>query len=53
MNYLQKELANSPLPIDIVVDKSINLNSELTAFGVTVPFSMKFNPVVTEEGIYN
>ncbi|PYF04699.1 YpmS family protein [Ureibacillus chungkukjangi] len=50
MNYLQKELANSPLPIDIVVDKSINLNSELTAFGVTVPFSMKFNPVVTEEG---
>ena len=50
MKYIQKELAKSPLPIDIVIDKTINLNSELTAFGVTVPFSLKFNPIVTEEG---
>lgn len=50
MRYIQKELENSPLPIDIVVDKSIQLKSELTAFGVTVPFSMEFDPLVTEEG---
>ena len=50
MKYLQKELANSPLPLDFVINESIKLNSELTAFGVTVPFSMEFDPVVTEEG---
>jgi len=50
MKYLQKELANSPLPLDFVINESIKLNSELTAFGVTVPFSMEFDPIVTEEG---
>lgn len=50
MKYLSKELKNPALPIDIVVDKSIKLNSELTVFGVTVPFSMEFEPTVNEEG---
>ncbi|QCR32397.1 DUF2140 domain-containing protein [Lysinibacillus sp. SGAir0095] len=50
LRYLESELANSPLPLDIVVDKTIKLNSELTAFGVTVPFAMEFDPIVTEEG---
>ncbi|MDI7741852.1 YpmS family protein [Lysinibacillus fusiformis] len=50
LKYLQKELANSPLPLDFVINESIKLNSELTAFGVTVPFSMEFDPIVTEEG---
>ncbi|MFC7687165.1 YpmS family protein [Ureibacillus sp. GCM10028918] len=50
MGYLQKELANSPIPIDIDVDKSIELKSELTVFGFTVPFAMQFDPIVTEDG---
>ncbi|HWL11779.1 MAG TPA: YpmS family protein [Ureibacillus sp.] len=50
MSYLREELEKSALPIDIVVDKSIKLNSELTAFGVTVPFAMEFDPIVTEDG---
>ncbi|RHW37579.1 DUF2140 family protein [Lysinibacillus yapensis] len=50
MKYLKKELQNSQLPIDFSVDESIGLSSELTVFGVTVPFSMQFDPQVTEEG---
>lgn len=50
LKYLQKELANSPIPMDIVVDNMIELKSELTVFGLTVPFAMEFDPIVTEEG---
>lgn len=50
MKYLSEELNNPSLPIDIVVDKDIRLNSELTVFGVTVPFSMEFEPTVNEDG---
>lgn len=50
MKYLTEELNNPSLPIDIVVDKAIRLNSELTIFGVTVPFSMEFEPTVNEDG---
>lgn len=48
--YLSKELNNSSFPIDIVVNDQIELNSEMIAFGVSVPVSMKFEPVVSEEG---
>ncbi|KGR76904.1 YpmS family protein [Ureibacillus sinduriensis] len=50
MKYVHKELANSPIPMDIVVDNMIELKSELTVFGLTVPFAMEFDPIVTEEG---
>ncbi|MFP3919704.1 YpmS family protein [Lysinibacillus telephonicus] len=50
MKYLTDELNNPSLPIDIIVDKAIRLNSELTIFGVTVPFSMEFEPTVNEDG---
>lgn len=50
MRYLEEEIGNTPIPIDIVVKETITLNSELTVFGVTVPFSMEFDPIVNEEG---
>lgn len=50
MKYMEEELQNSALPIDFVVDESIVLSSELTVFGVAVPFSMTFDPQVTEDG---
>ncbi|HWK23311.1 MAG TPA: YpmS family protein [Ureibacillus sp.] len=50
LRYLENELENSTLPIDIAIDKKIELNSELTVFGVTVPFAMQFDPIVDGDG---
>lgn len=50
MKYLSRELKNSSLPIDVEVNDSIQLFSEIIVFGVTVPISMKFDPVVNEQG---
>lgn len=50
MNYLSKELNNSSIPVDMTVSEQIELKSEMTAFGVTVPIAMKFDPIVNEDG---
>lgn len=50
MKYLSKELKNASLPVDIEVTDSIELFSEIIAFGISVPVSMKFEPVVNEQG---
>ncbi|RUL54014.1 YpmS family protein [Lysinibacillus antri] len=50
MNYLADALNNSALPVEFTVNETIELHSELTVFGVTVPFSMEFEPNVNAEG---
>lgn len=50
MTYLEKELDNDSLPVEILINETIELKSELTVFGVTVPFSMEFEPTVNEQG---
>lgn len=50
MTYLEKELDNDSLPVEILINETIELKSELTVFGVTVPFSMEFDPIVNEQG---
>lgn len=50
MKYLSKELENSSLPVDFVVNDQIQLFSEIIAFGTTVSVSMKFEPEVNEQG---
>ncbi|RKQ18376.1 YpmS family protein [Ureibacillus endophyticus] len=50
MKYLADSLNKSALPVDFVIGENIVLESELTVFGVTVPFSMEFDPIVNEDG---
>jgi len=50
IKYFKKELNHSELPVDIHVDDSVQLSSEIVAFGYNVPVSMKFDPVVNEQG---
>ncbi|RNC99407.1 DUF2140 family protein [Lysinibacillus halotolerans] len=50
LKFLENELKSTSLPVDIVVGDAIILKSELTVFGVTVPFSMEFDPIVNEDG---
>lgn len=49
--YLQDQLDQSPVPIEIIMDDSIVLNSTLTVFGVDVPIAMDFEPVVEDGNI--
>ena len=50
MSYLEDSLNKSALPVDLVIDEHVVLESELTVFGVTVPFSMEFDPMVNDDG---
>lgn len=50
IKYLKNELNNSSFPLKVEVNDSIELSSDITAFGITVPVSMKFDPVVNEYG---
>ena len=50
IKYLAQELKNSSLPVDIEINDAIQISSEIIAFGITVPVSMKFEPVVNEHG---
>lgn len=50
MKYLSKELKNSSLPVDVEVNDAIQLFSEIIVFGVEVPVSMKFDPIVNDHG---
>jgi len=49
--YLQDQLDQSPLPIDIVMNDSIVLKGTLTIFGVDVSIAMDFEPVVEDGNI--
>lgn len=49
--YLKNELMDSPVPVDIEMNETIRLNSTLTVFGVDVPISMDFEPIVEEGNI--
>lgn len=49
--YLQDQLAQSPVPIEIEMDDSIVLNSTITVFGVDVPIAMDFEPIVEDGNI--
>lgn len=49
--YLLNQLDQSPVPIEIVMEDSIMLNSTLTVFGVDVPIAMDFEPVVEDGNI--
>ncbi len=44
--YVGDSLDKSPLPVEIEVNDQIQLFSTLTVFGVDVPISMDFNPIV-------
>lgn len=50
IKYLAQELKNSSFPVDIEINDAIQISSEIIAFGITVPVSMKFEPVVNEHG---
>lgn len=50
IKYIKQELSSSEIPIDIQVNDSVQLSSEIVAFGYNIPVSMKFNPVVNEQG---
>lgn len=49
--YLKNQLTKSPVPVEIEMNESIRLNSTLTVFGVDVPISMDFEPIVEEGNI--
>lgn len=49
--YLGDSLDKSPLPVEIEVNNQIQLFSTLTVFGVDVPITMNFNPIVDEGNI--
>ncbi|RBR28757.1 YpmS family protein [Enterococcus cecorum] len=50
IKYLAQELKSSSLPVDLEINDAIQISSEIIAFGITVPVSMKFDPVVNEHG---
>lgn len=50
LNYFEKELKNSKLPVDITVNEQIEMVSDLVVFGLNVPIAMKFDPIVNEDG---
>ncbi|MED3764534.1 YpmS family protein [Ureibacillus terrenus] len=50
IRYIKKELKNSSLPVEFEVDDTVQLSSEIVAFGYNVPVTMKFNPVVNNQG---
>lgn len=49
-NYIQKAMKGEKLPVVMEIDKDVRLHSELTAFGITFPLVMHFDPVVLEDG---
>lgn len=50
MKYLGGELNQTEFPVEFVINDQIQLFSELVIFGVSVPISMDFEPVVGEDG---
>ncbi|WP_255472987.1 YpmS family protein [Planomicrobium sp. CPCC 101079] len=48
--YIQKEMADSPVPLTLSLNGAVNLSTELTVFTQTLPILLKFNPYVQEDG---
>ncbi|MDN7241032.1 YpmS family protein [Planococcus sp. N028] len=48
--YIQKEMANSPIPLTLTVDEEVNLSTELVVFSQGLPILLKFDPFVQEDG---
>ncbi|WP_042475511.1 YpmS family protein [Bacillus ndiopicus] len=44
-------LEKSPIPVEIEVNEQVQLFSELIVFGITVPISMDFEPIVSDGNI--
>jgi len=49
-NYIRKAMKGEKLPVTMQIKDDVRLNSELTAFGMTFPLMMHFDPVVLEDG---
>lgn len=49
-NYIRKAMKGEKLPVTMLIKDDVRLHSELTAFGITFPFMMHFDPVVLEDG---
>lgn len=49
-NYIRKAMKGEKLPVTMQIKDDVRLNSELTAFGITFPLIMHFDPVVLEDG---
>lgn len=48
--YIQREMANQPIPLKLSIDKEVNLSTELNVFSQTLPILMKFQPFVQKDG---
>ncbi|MCM3709644.1 YpmS family protein [Sporosarcina luteola] len=49
-NYIRKAMKGEKLPVTMEVQDDVMLHSELTAFGMTFPLMMHFDPVVLKDG---
>ncbi|MCM3743154.1 YpmS family protein [Sporosarcina luteola] len=49
-NYIRKAMKGEKLPVTMEVQDDVMLLSELTAFGMTFPLMMHFDPVVLQDG---
>jgi uncharacterized protein YpmS len=49
-NYIRKAMKGEKLPVTMQIRDDVRLHSELTAFGMTFPLVMHFDPVVLEDG---
>jgi uncharacterized protein YpmS len=49
-NYIQKAMKGEKLPVIMEIKDDVRLHSELTAFGITFPLMMHFDPIVLEDG---
>lgn len=49
-NYIRKAMKGEKLPVTMQIKEDVRLHSELTAFGMTFPLMMHFDPVVLKDG---
>ncbi|MGI2326981.1 YpmS family protein [Planococcus sp. YIM B11945] len=48
--YIQREMADQPIPLTLSIDEEVNLSTQLTVFSQTLPILLKFDPFVQEDG---
>lgn len=48
--YIQREMANQPIPLKLSIEEEVNLSTELNVFSQTLPILMKFQPFVQKDG---
>jgi uncharacterized protein YpmS len=48
--YIQKEMADSPVPLTLSIDEEVNFSTQLVVFSQALPILMKFDPSVQEDG---